>query len=118
MEGQVPEPTSGGTRLHVVVARDDGTATVALEGELDLATADLLPPTPDHPLQGVHAVVVDCGRLRFCDSAGVRALNELRLAVERSGGSVTLHDPSPMLARVLDIAGLGSLFRGVDGPSR
>jgi anti-anti-sigma factor len=50
-------------------------------------------------------VVVDLAWLRFIDSAGVRLLHELaeRLALE--GRRLTLHDPGPMVRRVLAIAG-------------
>jgi anti-anti-sigma factor len=74
----------------------------ALEGELDMATVDvLLSATRDAPPD--RDLVLDLSKLAFIDSMGMRAI--LQMANSRNAGSsVVLKDPSPAVARVLDIA--------------
>ena len=76
-----------------------------LEGELDLATAPILVEALRslHHLNG--ATTLDLSGLTFMDSSGIHAI----VAYARSEdcpGRVILHDPTPIVARALEMVGI------------
>jgi anti-sigma B factor antagonist len=84
-----------------------GAQVVVLAGELDSSNAAFLkervasiPPQPSQRL------IFDLTGLRFMDSAGIAVL--IGAAVRAS--SVSLHNPSPIIRRVLEATGLSSVF--------
>jgi anti-sigma B factor antagonist len=106
-----PAPITDPAGLVVDATVVDGSATVRLAGELDVATAGALRSTLCRlDDQGVHSVVVDLAELGFIDSSG---LSELVQALSRSraaGGDVVLRRPTPATRKVLEIVGLTELF--------
>ena len=86
---------------------EDATATVALAGELDLATA---PQLRDHLDQlyasGVRTFVLDTAGVTFIDSVGLSVILALFRRCRDAGGSVTVKSPSPIMQRTLEVAGL------------
>jgi anti-sigma B factor antagonist/stage II sporulation protein AA (anti-sigma F factor antagonist) len=74
----------------------------ALEGELDMASADLLVEVAGQVTEK-DELVLDMSGLTFIDSSGLRAV--LQVAHRTNGTSgVTLVDPSPAVRRVLEVA--------------
>jgi anti-anti-sigma factor len=87
-----------GTRLRV---------DVRLDGELDLATVDLVTDA----LAGLHderpeLVVIDLSALRFVDARGLRTFHSIHRELRAAGGRLVLAMPSPHVARVLALAEL------------
>ncbi|WP_344955104.1 STAS domain-containing protein [Actinomadura miaoliensis] len=88
-----------------------GTRVVSVAGELDIATAELFGDLLltaldlDHPW-----VVVDAGRLDFCDAQGLRALTFAGDLAEALGGRVTIVNARPPVVRLLRITGLSRRF--------
>jgi anti-anti-sigma factor len=103
----MPDPT-----LRAEVVRDDGRAVVlALSGEIDLASA----PSLAAALDGIEAgsgrsVHLDLADVTFLDSSGISVLVESRARLEAGGGSFVLHRATPTVRRVLEIAGIETLF--------
>ena len=100
-----------GRHLELSVAEQDGSATVAANGELDIHTSVelervLLQLVDDQ----VKHVTVDLEGVTFIDSAGLRALVVGHNALEQGGGTLQLQNPSPMASRLLSITGLNDLF--------
>lgn len=100
-----------GAVLNVRAARDAGSATITLEGELDLAgiaelesCADaLLSPRPTD-------VDVDVGGLTFCDATGIGALVRIRNQVCASGHRLRLVDVPECVQRLLDVLEMQDCF--------
>ncbi|MFJ9576446.1 STAS domain-containing protein [Streptomyces sp. NPDC101191] len=90
-----------------VVVRDDRTAVLVVEGELDMETADLLGAHLTEQLrQGRRRLVLDLSALDFMDSSG---LNVLIRAVQKArdvGGDLYLAAPTPAVRRILEITGV------------
>jgi anti-anti-sigma factor len=89
-----------------------GTARVALDGEVDLATAPevrtaLLAILGD---QRTATLVVDLERVMFLDCAGLGALVGVRNAAVESGRTIRVTNPRPIVRRVLDVTGLSIVF--------
>ncbi|MGW0738228.1 STAS domain-containing protein [Streptomyces sp. NPDC002851] len=98
-------------RLRVEVHSEGRSAVVTPVGELDHHTADLLRDALDGCLaEGEARLVVDCGRLEFCDSTGLNVLLGARLKAEAADGGVHLAGMLPVVARVFEITGAEAVF--------
>lgn len=97
-----------GAGLQVVPVGDPAAGCLHLTGELDAATGEeLLDAGRDAVALGATALSLELADLRFCDSAGLRALVLLSREVE---GPLVLVEPSPMLVRLLEVTGLSEAF--------
>lgn len=100
--------------LQIEISADRPTTlTVRLSGELDLAARPAVVERVTTSLveqPDIERVVVDLGKVMFCDSSGLGALLDIRRLAGRYGTEMVLHSPSPSVARVLDIAGLDDLL--------
>jgi anti-sigma B factor antagonist len=97
--------------MTVTTSRTDDTIVVALAGELDLHSSELLSATVDDVLGDSPRVVeIDASDLTFADSAGLRALLSAREAAEQRGIVLRLGRISPALGRLLDMTGLREVF--------
>jgi anti-anti-sigma factor len=115
---------SAGTRLSATVtlsadttfSADRRTAVLAIAGDLDLRSAELLWPDLerllDAPAAGavsvddhLDAVVLDATGLEFLDSSGLRVLLRGARLAEGGGTAFRLAAPNPAVRRVLELAG-------------
>ena len=109
-------PTASGTDqdsgdvFTARVTEGGGEVTVALEGELDLASVDEAKATIRAARdRGGGAVVVDLRGLAFFGSVGLRSLVEVSQDTAGSGRRLTLV-PNENVRRLLDIAGVSERF--------
>jgi anti-anti-sigma factor len=90
--------------------RDDATV-IALDGELDLASApDLADVAARKVADGQVNLIIDLSKLTFCDSAGLRVFVRYRSELDAKGGRLVLAAPQPIVRRVLEVSGLVELF--------
>lgn len=88
--------------LTITETARDGTAGLALAGELDMSTcADLIAAV--EKVRDATAIVVDCADLRFCDASGVSAFLEVRKTARAAGMDLTLANVRGLPRRVLSI---------------
>ena len=107
--------------LGVRVVEYDDEAVVAVDGELDIATApDLQREVEPLWARPLSVLTVDLERVDFMDSSGLRALNELRTRAEEHDVTFALFGVQPTVRRVLDITGMASFFelRNTSRPRR
>lgn len=89
-------------RIH----RHDGVAVLAVVGELDLDSEQVLADATASVLDtGQVRLILDCGQLSFCDSRGLGLLLTLRQTLDDRGGSLVLAAPSDQLLRTLELTG-------------
>ncbi|GGK96729.1 STAS domain-containing protein [Mangrovihabitans endophyticus] len=94
----------------------DGTATVAVAGEIDFSNADEL----SREICGAVAewsplaLVVDLGRATFMDSTGLGALIEGYRCADEAGARFSVVNMSDSFRRVLAVTGLSDFFCPVD----
>ena len=97
--------------FDVTTRDDDGAVTVAVEGELDIATAPRLEAALiDVERNGTRELVVDLANVRFMDSSGLRSLLSARRRAEGAGRALRLVNVPPDVARVFDVTGVGRIF--------
>ena len=101
--------------LEWKVERQSGIATLALSGELDLASADAIDAVANSVIAQERVLVLDLHELSFMDSTGLRLLGRLHNNAERKGHRLLLARISPPVRRILHVAGLVDFFEYVEG---
>ncbi|GIH71806.1 MULTISPECIES: STAS domain-containing protein [Sphaerimonospora] len=96
--------------LEITVSDHQAASVVALAGELDIATGDVLRGAIRDLIQrGRVRLVVDASVLQFCDSYGLEALLEMHDTLREAGGSMCLAGVHGVLRLVLDVTGTETL---------
>jgi anti-sigma B factor antagonist len=96
----------------------DGTATVQVRGELDIATADQAYAYFRDVVDNQEGpVAIDLADLTFCDAAGLGVLARVAGHAKRSGRILTLTEARPSLLRIMRITGMDEAFPEVRNPS-
>ena len=88
---------------------DDGPTCQVVQpsGQLDVETAPRLKAALDGLIDaGRTRIVVDLGRLTFCDSIGLSALVVAGRTCEAAGGFLRLARPNPFLLNLLTVVGV------------
>ena len=99
--------------LHLDVAADDAVTTVAVHGELDLATVGSLMAGIESDVLGRAAkpVVLDLAGCGFIDSTGARTIVQVGRRVEAEGRRFSIVSPPESGARfTLDLLGVADSF--------
>jgi anti-sigma B factor antagonist len=86
---------------------EGGVGHLHVTGEVDAMTAPELRASGSRLLEeGARTLLVDCARLTFIDSAGLSVLLELHDLAEVRFATMTIHQPSDHVRRLLSITGL------------
>jgi anti-anti-sigma factor len=93
----------------------DGRVVVAVEGEIDLATADLLARPLAAICRRTDAVTVDLRRVAFLDCVGLRVLLEARAEARAHGCRVEFVQGPDPVARVFELTGTAQQLDFVGG---
>ena len=96
--------------LEIEVVPEDGTVTLVLRGELDMATVGTLRSCLDATDGAFRRVTLDLRHLRFMDSSGIGALAEANRRFAREGRELVLRSPRGLVADVVEIAGLSTVM--------
>lgn len=106
-------PTPG--RLTISSMVDDGTVSLALEGELDLAGAHQMEASLTAAEQNQPArLVVDLSRLQFIDSTGLRLLLQADARAKERGYELVLRPGEQAVQRVFEVTGALAILRFED----
>jgi anti-sigma B factor antagonist len=104
--------------LEISVAADETGAVLTLAGEADLTTmAELTEALTAQLAGGARHLTVDLSRLRFADSAVIRALVLADRTLKKRGGGLALAHPQPVVARALSLLGVDQAIEIRDGMS-
>jgi anti-sigma B factor antagonist len=97
--------------LAISVGDAEVISVVAVDGELDMMTApQLLEAAVGLADAGHTRLVLDLGKLTFCDSAGLSVLARVLRRVDADGGALALARPEPMVRSVLDLTGMSDVI--------
>ena len=89
----------------------DGCRTLALSGEIDIATAKGLRRELESLIAGAHSpAVLDLSEVTFIDAAGLSELVAARRKVAHTDVEIVLVEPSEACRRVLEVTGLDRAF--------
>ena len=93
--------------------RSGNTVTVGLEGRLDVSNTSEV----SGALRAAGAferdadVVLDCGKLDYISSAGLRILKRCYMAMRRKGGTLKLKNVNKMVMEVFEVTGFAGLLQ-------
>ena len=94
-------------RFDIDIVERDGAVYVAVEGELDLATA---PQLDDKLIQAeamvAPLIVIDLARVEFMDSTALQVLLKAEARSQHNGRRLRLATPSPQVQRLFEVAGV------------
>jgi anti-anti-sigma factor len=90
----------------VETSRDGATATVAIDGELDIATTPQLTQALESLETGYELLVVDLSRCTFFASSGISVLLEQSHRAKREGFEVVVIKAPRDVQRMFDLASL------------
>lgn len=98
-----PEPT-----LHIRTQGDEDNYTLAISGELDLASAGQLDTVvAELCADGATRIVLDLAELDFMDSTGLRSVLVGDELCKVSGCELLIGDTSRQVARLFEVSGVG-----------
>ncbi|HEX2577861.1 MAG TPA: STAS domain-containing protein [Aquihabitans sp.] len=102
----------GPSDLAVSSKVEGGTATIAVTGTIDLATAPRFDAAIDDALaDGAACIVLDCAGLEFMDSTGISVLVRARARLAGTAARpVEVVDARPGIRRLLEVCGLRDLL--------
>jgi anti-sigma B factor antagonist len=85
-----------------------GTILLALSGEIDLVTADVLGDAIDSAVgESPARIVLDFADVSFIDSSGLAAIAVRALAVE----TIEIRNAHPIVRRVIELTGLDGVLK-------
>ena len=95
-----------------------GVATLRLNGEIDLTTAEQLGEAIIHEIKrdDVAAVLLDLDHVTFLDSTGIAALVKGRRAADQHGKRIAVTNAHGLVRRVLDATGTWNYLTGTESP--
>ena len=105
--------------FRVATVHVNGSTTVEVGGEVDLAVADDLAARLEAIADASSgAVTVDLSQVTFLDSSGATALVLTHRRLGAEGRQLTVRRPSQMVSRVFEITGLATVLdvRGAAAP--
>ena len=90
---------------------ESGRRTLAVSGEVDIATVEEFLAEADACLgDGVHVCEIDLGAVTFIDSSGLGALVRIRNTGRERGKTVELTNVPGPVGRLLEVTGLAEAF--------
>lgn len=97
--------------MAVIFEKSDDTLTALLSGEIDHHTAAELRENIDREVDMMQpaVLVLDFGGIGFMDSSGIGLIMGRFKNVTAYGGTVRVTNAPPMIARMIQLAGVGRL---------
>ena len=113
-----PLMKAGRGPITMTAVSDPPTATVVLDGEIDIATAPAIRRFLLAAISGgdVH-LAVDMSGVTFIDAAGIGVLVAAANRARRAGGGLSLLAPSRQVRRVLDVLHLDAILPAAQRPA-
>lgn len=101
----------------MTVVSDLPSATVVLDGEIDIATAPAIRRVLMAAISGGNAhLAVDMSGVTFLGAAGIGVLVDAASRAREAGGSLSLLAPSPQVRWLLDVLRLDAILPAAQRP--
>ena len=103
--------------FSVNVSTQDSTAIVAVHGDVDLATVDVLRTQLTGAIERADKVVLDLREVAFMDTQGLAAVIEAEQACAAAGTHFVVVRAPATVHRLFDMIGLSERLTFVDDPA-
>lgn len=108
--------TPGGPIRRLLSSDTEGTVSVVLDGELDIANVAAVDGQLREAARGSQVVVLDLRRLEFIDSSGLHLIVDTDERIRAAGGKLLVVRGPESVDRVFRVAGLDQQLEIVDQP--
>ena len=97
--------------MNLEIKETDGILTGVLSGYIDTATSEQVGQEMEPLLkQANRAIEIDCSKLEYISSSGLRLLLSLRKQVAADGGSLVIRNINDEIRKVFTLTGFFKLF--------
>ena len=97
--------------MNLEIKETDGILTGVLSGYIDTATSEQVGQEMEPLLkQAKRAIEIDCSKLEYISSSGLRLLLSLRKQVAADGGSLVIRNINDEIRKVFTLTGFFKLF--------
>lgn len=97
--------------MNLEIKETDGILTGVLSGYIDTATSEQVGQEMEPLLkQANRAIEIDCSKLEYISSSGLRLLLSLRKQVAVDGGSLVIRNINDEIRKVFTLTGFFKLF--------
>jgi len=98
-----------------ITEEGNNTVTVVFDGRLDTLAAQRITETLEPLLQNAgRSIILDCEKMPFISSSGLRIFLKIRKEVEAQGGNMQLRHVCPDVRQVFKMTKLEDVFNIVD----
>lgn len=91
--------------LNYTKKQEDGVMNLELDGSLDTNTAPGLLADLEPQLKNLSKLVLNCEKLSYISSAGLRVLLTFQQELEAAGKTMELHHVNDLIRDVFDVTG-------------
>ena len=109
-DGSTRTRFADGFGFEARVFESDGTAVVAVVGEIDMATVGLFRQAIDDACTCSQQVVIDLADTTFIDSSGLAVVMRAHGELGRGPGGVVVRAAGAPITRTFEVSGLGHLI--------
>lgn len=97
--------------MNINITEEGNTITAAFDGRLDTVAAQQVSETIDKVLQQAdHDIILDCEKMPFISSSGLRIFLKIRKEAAAKGGKMYLKNICPDVQQVFKMTKLDDLF--------
>ena len=98
--------------MNILIEKENGMVTAKLEGRLDTpASLEVAPQMESLQADADGTIVLDCEKLEYISSSGLRLFLSLRKAAVNKGGTVIVKSISNEIRQVFVMTGFLNLFQ-------
>lgn len=95
--------------MTITKSKNENELTLCIEGRLDTSTAPELEKELSTSLEGITDLILDCGKLEYISSAGLRVILAAQKTMNTKG-TMTLTGVSEFVREVFDITGFSDIL--------
>lgn len=100
--------------MNINITEEGNTVTVAFDGRLDTVAAQQVSETIEQVMQQADRnIILDCEKMPFISSSGLRIFLKIRKEAAAKGGKVYLKNVCPDVLQVFKMTKLDDLFETI-----
>lgn len=97
--------------MNITITEEGNTVTAVFDGRLDTVAAQQIAETVEPLLQNAgRTIILDCEKMPFISSSGLRIFLKIRKEVEAKGGNMQLRKVCPEVRQVFKMTKLEDVF--------
>ena len=101
--------------MDINIINEGNTITAVFDGRLDTVAAQQVADTLDPLMQQADSnIILDCEKMSFISSSGLRIFLKIRKEVSAKGGKMYLKNVCPDVQQVFKMTKLDALFETID----